>query len=170
MTICVLVGIPGSGKSTIGKELAKKINVKFVDTDREIEIKVGKSVGEIFIEDGEAAFRELEKAVVLESLKQDKTVVSLGGGSVLDQEVRLELLNHRTYWLDTSINNALKRTGSNTNRPLLLDSPRSTLKRLLEERSGFYAEVAVKKILTESKSINLITDEIYSDLAEVNQI
>ena len=170
MTICVLVGIPGSGKSTIGKELAKKMNVKFVDTDREIEIKVGKSVGEIFIEDGEAAFRELEKAVVLESLKQEKTVVSLGGGSVLDQEVRLELLNHRTYWLDTSINNALKRTGSNTNRPLLLDSPRSTLKRLLEERSGFYAEVAVKKILTESKSINLITDEIYSDLAEVNQI
>ena len=170
MTICVLVGIPGSGKSTIGKELAKKINVNFLDTDREIEIKVGKSVGEIFIEDGEAAFRELEKAVVLESLKQDKTVVSLGGGSVLDQEVRLELLNHRTYWLDTSINNALKRTGSNTNRPLLLDSPRSTLKRLLEERSGFYAEVAVKKILTESKSINLITDEIYSDLAEVNQI
>ena len=170
MTICVLVGIPGSGKSTIGKELAIKMNVKFVDTDREIEIKVGKSVGEIFIEDGEAAFRELEKAVVLESLKQEKTVVSLGGGSVLDQEVRLELLNHRTYWLDTSINNALKRTGSNTNRPLLLDSPRSTLKRLLEERSGFYAEVAAKKILTESKSIKLITDEIYSDLAEVNQI
>lgn len=170
MTICVLVGIPGSGKSTIGKELAKKMNVNFLDTDREIEMQAGKSVGEIFVEDGEAAFRELEKAVVLESLKQDKTVVSLGGGSVLDQEVRLELLNHRTYWLDTSINNALKRTGSNTNRPLLLDSPRSTLKRLLEERSGFYAEVATKKILTESKSIKLITDEIYSDLAEVNQI
>lgn len=170
MTICVLVGIPGSGKSTIGKELAKKMNVNFLDTDREIEMKAGKSVGEIFIEDGEAAFRELEKAVVLDSLKQDKTVVSLGGGSVLDQEVRLELLNHRTYWLDTSINNALKRTGSNTNRPLLLDSPRSTLKRLLEERSGFYAEVATKKILTESKSIKLITDEIYSDLAEVIQI
>lgn len=111
MTICVLVGIPGSGKSTIGKELAKKMSVNFLDTDREIEIKAGKSVAEIFIEDGEAAFRELEKAVVLESLKQEKTVVSLGGGSVLDQEVRSELLNHRTYWLDTSINNALKRTG-----------------------------------------------------------
>lgn len=170
MTICVLVGIPGSGKSTVGKELARKMNVNFLDTDREIELKAGKSVGEIFVEDGESAFRKLEKDVVLASLKQAKTVVSLGGGSVLDQEVRSELLKHRTYWLDTSINNALKRTGSNTNRPLLLDSPRSTLKRLLEQRAGYYEEVSTKKISTESKSVKSIAEEIYLDLVSENQI
>jgi shikimate kinase len=170
MTICVLIGIPGAGKTTIGRELAKKLDADFIDTDREIEAKAGKTVADIFIEDGESEFRSIEKVVVLASLKNSKGVVSLGGGSVIEAEVRDELKHHQTYWLQTSINSALKRTSANTNRPLLLESPRATLIRLLEQRTGFYESVAKKVIDTDNRNVKSIVDEIYADLANAGAL
>jgi shikimate kinase len=164
MTVCVLIGIPGAGKTTVGRELANILCVDFIDTDREVEVKAEKSVADIFIEDGEVEFRVLEREVALTSLRQSKGVVSLGGGSVIDAQVREELVHHRTYWLQTSINSALKRTSANTNRPLLLESPRASLIRLLEQRTGFYEAVANKKIDTDNKSVKAIVDEIHADL------
>lgn len=160
MTSCVLVGIPGSGKSSIGRELAKQLNVNFIDTDREIERVSNKSVSEIFIDDGEEYFRNLEKIEVLKALSNLQAVVSLGGGSVLNDEVRNELKNHNTIWLETSIPVALKRTSLNQNRPLLIEAPRATLIKLLEERSGFYEEVSRFKISTDNRAIKAIVDEI----------
>lgn len=168
MTCCVLVGIPGSGKTTIGRELAKKLDVNFIDTDRLIEQKAGKTVANIFIEDGEPRFREIEKEVVLKSLLQEDAVVSLGGGSILDAEVRTALQRHLVFWLQTSIANAVKRTSINQNRPLLLDAPRATLIKLLEQRSGFYTEVAKSQIDTDGKTIKAIVEEIAKSISGVN--
>jgi len=170
MTICVLIGIPGSGKTTIGRELAKKLDVDFIDTDREIEAKARKSVADIFIEDGENEFRSLERIVVLDSLKNCSGVVSLGGGSVIDPGVRQELGQHQTYWLQTSINSALKRTSANTNRPLLLESPRASLIRLLEQRTGFYESVAKRRIDTDNRNVKAVVDEIHADLLSIGAL
>jgi shikimate kinase len=168
MTVCVLVGIPGSGKSTIGRELAKKLGVDFCDTDRVIESEAGKSVASIFVEDGEAQFRKMESRVVLESLSKENAVISLGGGSILDSDVRAALANHNVIWLKTSVGNAVRRTSINQNRPLLLEAPRATLIRLMDERDPLYLEVSKYSIDTDEKSIKVIVQEISDVLARKN--
>jgi len=87
----ILIGPPGSGKTTIGKLLAKKMNLRHIDTDQEIESQTGRKIADIFLEDGEAGFRKIEREIVLATLEQDSAVISLGGGSVLDNEVSEEL-------------------------------------------------------------------------------
>lgn len=164
MTRCVLVGIPGAGKSTVGRELAKRLSVPFIDTDRIVEERAGKTVSEIFIDDGEAEFRRLEKLAVLDSLLDPNAVVSLGGGAVMDADVRNELKLQTTIWLKTSIPSALRRTSMNQNRPLLLEAPRATLIKLLEQREGFYQEVATKVVVTDDKNIKNLVEEILIDI------
>ncbi len=83
----ILIGPPGSGKSSVGKELANLMNLRHIDTDSLIETKVGKRIADIFLEDGESKFREIEREVVLDSLNLENAVISLGGGSILDSEV-----------------------------------------------------------------------------------
>lgn len=166
MTICVLIGMPGSGKSTIGRELAKRFEAEFIDSDRVIERNSGRSVADIFIEDGELGFRKLERIAVLAALQADRAVVSLGGGSILDSDIRAELKNHNTYWLQLSLSTALKRTRLNQNRPLLMEAPRATLIKLLEERTPLYEATCTRKIATDGKSVKEVVDEIYNDLTE----
>lgn len=171
MTTCALVGIPGSGKSTVGRELAKRLSVDFIDTDRVIERNAGKSVSDIFVQDGEENFRKLEKVAVLDALKNTSAVVSLGGGAVIDGDIRAALKQHKTFWLQTSIPSALRRTSMNQNRPLLLEAPRATLIKLLEQREGFYQEVARAAVVTDDKSIKTLVDEIEELLksGEINE-
>lgn len=169
MTTCVLVGIPGAGKSSIGRELAKQLDVPFIDTDRVVEMQAGKSVAEIFVQDGEASFRELEEAAVLQSLEHPTAVVSLGGGSILSSAVRTALSHHLTIWLQTSVASALRRTNMNQNRPLLIEAPRATLMKLLEQREQFYREVSDQVIETDNKNIKVLVDQIMSQLSKVDQ-
>lgn len=170
MTTCVLVGIPGAGKSSIGKELAKRLDVPFIDTDRIVEEQAEKSVSEIFVQDGEAVFRELEEAAVLKSLEHPSAVVSLGGGSVLSMAVRTALAGHFTIWLQTSVASALRRTNMNQNRPLLIDAPRATLIKLLEQREQFYRDVSNLIIETDHKNIKVLVDQIVDQISKVDKL
>lgn len=144
----VVVGAPGSGKSTVGALLADRLGVPFVDVDTVIEERAGKPIAEIFADDGERAFRELEAAVTLELLGRPG-VLSLGGGAVTSVRIREALAGHRVIWLRVTAGTAARRVGLNTARPLLLGNVHGTLVRLLAERQPLYAEVATESVDTD---------------------
>lgn len=148
----VLIGPPGSGKSSVGKVLASEMNMEFIDTDLEIESKVGKKIGEIFLEKGEHWFRQIERQVVLDSLEVDGAVIALGGGSILDSDVQEKLKNESSVvYLEVSISNAAPRVGFNTERPLLLANPRQQWLKLFEERRAIYEALGRIKFSTDNK-------------------
>ena len=138
----VLIGAPGAGKSTVGAMLAQVLDFEFIDSDAVIEQKLGMSISEIFIQKSEQYFRQIEKQVVLDLLKNTDGVLSLGGGSVLNEDVQLELAKHRVVWLQVSLADAVERVGLNQSRPLLLGNVRSNMKHLLTERNHVYQNLA----------------------------
>ena len=144
----VLVGAPGSGKSTVGALLAARLEVPFTDVDAEIEERTGRSIAEIFADDGEPAFRALEQQVTAELLDRPG-VLSLGGGAVLSAATRAALRGHRVVWLQVSAATAVSRVGLNEARPLLLGNVRGRLIKLLAERTPLYAEVATERVETD---------------------
>lgn len=138
----VLIGAPGAGKSTVGQLLAHSLECDFVDSDSVIEQELGMAISEIFIQESEQYFRKIEKQVVLDLLENFTGVISLGGGSVLDEEVQRELENHLVIWLQVSLADAVERVGLNQSRPLLLGNVRSNMKSLLTERNHIYQSLA----------------------------
>jgi len=144
----VLVGAPGSGKSTVGALLAARLGVPFRDVDAVIVERIGKSITEIF-DDGEAAFRALEEQLTAELLPLPG-VLSLGGGAVLSATTRAALRDHRVIWLRVGLAQSVKRVGLDTARPLLLGNVRGTLRKLLDERAGLYREVSTQAIDTDN--------------------
>ena len=144
----VLVGAPGSGKSTIGALLAARLGVPFTDVDAEIEERTGRSIAETFADDGEPAFRKLEEQVTAELLDRPG-VLSLGGGAVLSAATRAALHGHRVVWLQVSAATAVSRVGLNEARPLLLGNVRGRLIKLLAERTPLYAEVSTERVETD---------------------
>src|SRR4051812_38120360 len=109
--VLVLVGAPGAGKTTIGHLVAKQLEVSFRDTDTDVEATAGKSVADIFVTDGEATFRELERAAVATALREHDGVLALGGGAVLDAQTRAALADHRGGWLEGGLFRGAKRGG-----------------------------------------------------------
>ncbi len=158
MTI-VLVGAPGAGKTTVGGELASRLGLSFVDVDARIEEVVGKPITEIFVDEGEAHFRQLEESATLELL-QSEDVISLGGGAVMNPRIRDALSGHDVIWLEVSIQQASRRIGLNTARPLLLGNVRGRLIELLRERSPFYEAVAGTRVITDNRDPAGIADEL----------
>lgn len=157
----ILIGPPGSGKTSIGKLLAKKKNLIHVDTDQEIETKTGRKISDIFLEDGESGFRKIEREVVLQSLELDSAVISLGGGSILDGEVSKKLENEKNVvYLEVSISNAAPRVGFNTDRPLLVANPRQQWLRLFEQRRDIYEFLGRFRVSTDNKKPKLVVEEI----------
>lgn len=138
--ICI-IGLMGSGKSMIGKNLSKYLNLKFYDTDKEIELKTKKNISTIFKEEGELYFRKIEEEICLKLLIQDKCVISLGGGSVVNNKIR-NLIKQNSYsiYLKVKLNNLADRLESSKKRPLLNkdESKLKILKKLYEERKVFY--------------------------------
>lgn len=164
MTTIVLIGPPGAGKSTVGKALSKRLDLNFIDTDQLVEERSGKSITEIFLDSGEAEFRSLERKVVLESLNKANSVVSLGGGSVLDAEVQSRLSGMgNVVFLDVSISNAAPRVGFNRERPLLLGNPRQQWLALMEKRRPLYESLAKIVVNTDNKKANEIADSLVGE-------
>lgn len=138
----VLVGAPGAGKSTIGRVIASRLHLTFRDTDHDIVERAGKPVSQIFIDDGEATFRALEREAVATALRECDGILSLGGGAVLDEQTRKLLADQHVIFLDVTLSTAVRRVGMNRDRPLLIQNPRATLKSLLDQRRPYYLEVA----------------------------
>lgn len=154
----VLVGAPGSGKSTVGQLLAARLGLPFVDVDELIEQRTGRSIAEIFADDGEPSFRALEEQTTLELLAGEAGVLSLGGGAVLSAATRAALRGHRVIWLQVAAATAVQRVGLNEARPLLLGNVRGRLIKLLAERTPLYAEVATEQVETDHLSPEAVVD------------
>jgi shikimate kinase len=150
--LVVLVGPPGAGKSTVGQLVAERRGTSFRDTDRDVEVAAGESIGEIFIGRGEPAFRDLEREAVRAALEEHDGVLSLGGGAVLDELTRKRLADQRVVFLDVGVGDAAARVGFNRDRPLLLGNPRAQLRTMLEERRPLYLEVASVTVDTDGKT------------------
>jgi len=162
----VLVGAPGSGKSSVGARLAKALGVAFRDTDADIETEFGTTIADQFVIDGEPIFRERERAAVARALVEHPGVLSLGGGAVLAQQTRELLADQQVIWLRVSAGEAASRVGMGVSRPLLLGNVRATLVTLLNERAPLYAEVADLTIDTDGMSPQQVTDAIVAQLPE----
>src|ERR687894_571071 len=144
----VLVGAPGAGKTTVGRALADRLGLGFVDVDAVIVERAGKPIAEIFADEGEEAFRRMEEQVTAELLDQPG-VLALGGGAVLSARTRSALRGRQVVWLRVGLAAAVKRVGMDTARPLLLGNVRGRLLALLNERAPLYAEVATEGIDTD---------------------
>ena len=163
MSAYVLVGVPGAGKSTVGKLLAQELDIPFVDTDEAVETRAGKSVSDIFINDGEPAFRELETQTIAEELQSGSVVLALGGGALGSSQTRDGLRGHTVIWLQTTLSQAVARVGMNRNRPLLLGNVRGQLAELMTAREPIYREAATIAIDTS----NLRPDEVVSAIVSL---
>ncbi len=163
----IFVGAPGSGKTTIGKIVATKLDCEFVDVDQEIEMDEKISISEIFVQKGEAYFRELEKKKIALLLNEFNGVLSLGGGAILDEKTREALAISPVVWLKVSATEASSRVGMGISRPVLVGNVRSKLVKLLEERTPLYEEVADWQIDTTAKSVEEVVSEILLQISEV---
>lgn len=160
----VIIGPPGSGKTTIGGALAERLGVPLRDTDTDVEAVAGKPIGEIFIDDGEERFRELERAAVAAALAGHGGVVALGGGAVLAAETQELLGGHTVVYLRVGLPEAIKRVGLATARPLLVLNPRSQMRKLLEERLPIYERLATISVDTDGREPAEIVEEVAAAL------
>ena len=138
--ICI-IGLMGSGKSIIGRDLSKYLNLKFYDSDKEIELKTKKTINLIFKEDGESYFRNIEEKICLELLNRNNCVISLGGGSIINKKVRDSIDEHSySIYLQVKLGNLENRLKSSKKRPLLNKNSnnKETLKKLYNQRRKFY--------------------------------
>jgi shikimate kinase len=162
---CVLVGPMGAGKTTVGELLAAELGVSFRDTDADIVAVAGRPISEIFVDDGEDAFRALERAAVATALASCDGVLALGGGAVLAEETRVLLRGHTVVYLSVELADALSRVGFGAGRPMLAINPRATLKYLLDQRRPLYQEVATLTVITDGRKPEAVVDEIVRELA-----
>jgi shikimate kinase len=161
----VLIGPPGAGKTTVGALVAALLGLDFVDADAVIEETAGKPVGDIFVQDGEEAFRALERATAARLIGGHPGVLALGGGAILDPGTRDLLAGQRVVYLETGFASAVRRTGLDAPRPLLLGNPRARMKTLLEERLPVYTSLAWITVSTDDREPKDIAEEIAARLA-----
>jgi shikimate kinase len=158
----------GSGKTTIGSLLAEKLGLSFKDTDHLIEEQEEKTVSQIFLDQGEDAFRAIEKRVLREELLTDGTVLSLGGGAPIsiDAQSALRAIASHIIFLDVSLSTVAPRIGFNRDRPLLLNNPRGQWQTLMEARRPIYEAIADTIINVDDKSEEEIVTIVLSSLGE----
>jgi len=157
-----LVGPMGSGKSAVGRQLARRLGLEFVDSDAEIEARTGVDVACIFDREGEAGFRARERDVIDQLTRRSRSLVATGGGAVLDADTRERLRSRGcVVYLRTSVDQQLARTRRGTHRPLLENpDPRGTLQRLMLQRAHLYEETADLAVDTDGRKVRTVVDEI----------
>jgi shikimate kinase len=161
----VLVGLPGSGKSTIGRRLAKALGVGLLDSDVAIEQQTGRTIADIFATDGEQEFRRIEEGVIRAALVEHDGVLSLGGGAVTSPGVREALAGHTVIYLEINANEGVRRTGGNTVRPLLAGPDRADkFRALMATRVPLYRRVATMRVNTNRRNPGAVVRYIVSRL------
>jgi shikimate kinase len=161
-----LVGMPGAGKTTIGRALAKRLNMTFADSDKELMARTGVSIATIFEIEGEAGFRVRESVTLAELVQRDGLVLATGGGTVLAPENRRLLKENGTViYLRATLEDLWQRTHREVSRPLLqTEDPRATLETLLQTRDPLYREVAHLIVDTGTQSVARLTTDILARL------
>ena len=166
----VLIGPPGAGKSSIGRSLSKEMDMPFIDSDSEIEKIAQKKISEIFVDDGEPAFRKIEVEVVSNLLRNFSGVIALGGGAPMNAEIqiKLEKSDFPVIFIDVSISQAANRVGFNKDRPLLLINPRQQWMNLMSERRPIYERLATDTVSSDNNKpaevAKIIREKLVSEL------
>ena len=159
----VFLGMMGSGKSSIGLMVAKKLKLNFIDIDNEIEKELGKKITDIFEENGEDFFRKIEEKITLKKLKLSSSVISLGGGAFINRNIRKEVLkNHLSFWLNWNNKILLNRIKNSKKRPLAINLIDSEIINLIQKRSNIYA-----RALFEIKCDNLSKNEVVNKIIKI---
>lgn len=163
MTHLVLVGMMGAGKTTVGKQVAARLGWPLLDSDHLIEAATGRTVREIFRDEGEAAFRALETTALIEALRRtEPAVIAAAGGVVLRDENReaLRTADARVVWLKAQPDVLVERATRGSHRPLLDDDPEGTLRRMFHEREPLYEEVADAIVSVDHRTIADVVDAV----------
>jgi shikimate kinase len=158
--VVVLVGPMGAGKTTVGRLVAEALGVGFLDTDEAVEHRTGRAVAELFVDEGEAYFRQLEREAVADALATHDGVLALGGGAVLDDATREQLAGHTVVFLRVGLSDAAQRVGLGVSRPLLLGNVRGRIKQLLDERTPVYESVATQVVDTDGVTAREVADRV----------
>ena len=162
----VFLGMMGSGKSSIGLQIAKKLKLTFVDIDREIERELGISIKKIFETKGENFFRKFEEKITLKKLKLDSVVISLGGGAFINKSIRKEVLKSSvSFWLNWNTTILLKRIKYSKKRPLAFNATDNQLVDLIKKRNNIYS-----KALYEIKCDNLSKKQVVDKVLKIYEI
>ena len=162
--ICIM-GLMGSGKTIIGKDLSKYLNLNFYDTDKEIELMTKKKINEIFEEEGESYFRDIEEKVCIEILTIDNCVISLGGGSIISKKIRKTIKNNSySIYLQVTLNNLLNRLKFSRKRPLLNNNSNKSeiMRKLLKDRQKYYekADLIINNNGDKFQTLNQIKSQL----------
>ena len=163
----VIVGPPGSGKSTVARLVADRLGLPVRDTDDDVESAAGATISDVFVEQGEDGFRALERAAVASALAEHTGILALGGGAVLDPRTRELLRGSTVVFLDVGIKDAASRIGLNRDRPLLLGNPRAQWIRLMEARRPVYEDVATVRVDTDGRSAEEVAVAVLAALDAV---
>ena len=154
----VLIGAPGAGKTTVGTRIAERLGLELRDTDADVVASTGREISDIFVTDGEPAFRALEETAVATALAEHSGVLALGGGAVLSEATRERLAGHRVVHLEVGLAGAASRVGLNASRPLLVGNVRGRLKGLLDERRPIYTALARWTVGTDDRTADEVAD------------